>query len=306
MKISVVIVTYNEEKNIADCLQSILNQTQKPDEIIVVDDGSQDKTTEIVSKFPTKLIRTEHKERCHARNIGWKKAQGEIVCFAEADCVFNRIWLEEILKTFQKGADAVIYRLKMYQPKTFLQKCLEAQFDIRYAHYKPFSAWAFKKYVLEKTGGYDERLNQGEERDLGKRIFKTGYKILLAEKAIHYHKGEPQNIKELIKRAFIQSKRRASGYLRKYPKEFPWLKTLFFIGLSIILLFSFISLYFLYTFSVLLLLTYLGICFRITLKEKGWPVVAKKYIFGLAFFRLIAAFASSFGSLAGKFSPQSL
>jgi len=301
--VSVIVTTYNEEKNIADCLKSILDQTRKPDEIIVVDDGSQDKTVEIVSKFPVKLIKTEHRERSHARNIGWKEAKGDIVCFAEADCIFNKIWLEEILKTFQKGADAVIYRLKVYQPKTFLQRCLEAQFDIRYAHYKPFSAWAFKKHVLEDVGGYDEKLNQAEERDLGKRIFKAGYKILLAKKAIHYHKGEPQNTKELIKRAFVSAKRKASGYFRKYPKEFSYLKPLFFIGLLIILILSVISLYFLYAFGILLVFTYLAIYFRIAVKEKGWTATAKKYIFGLAFFRLLAAFASSLGSIVGKFSP---
>lgn len=300
--VSVIITTYNEEKNIADCLKSILAQTRKPDEVIVVDDGSQDRTVEVVSKFPTKLIKTEHKERCHARNVGWKGATGDLVFFAEADSVFDKNWIKEILKTFEKGADAVIDRRRMYKPKTFLQKCLEAQFDIRYAHYKPFSAWAFKKQILKDVGGFDEKLNQAEERDLGKRILDAGYKILLAQKAIQYHKGEPQNIKELIKRAYVSARRKATGYFKKYPKEFSYLKPLFFVGLSILLLLSFILLYFLYAFGVLLLLAYLGIYFRITVNERGWQVVAKKYIFGLAFFRLMAAFASSFGSIAGKLS----
>lgn len=300
MIFSIVITTFNEEKNIAPCLDSILNQTRKPDEIILVDDGSCDKTIKIASMYPIKIIKIKHQERSMARNIGWKKAQGEIIIFAEADSVFSPNWIQEIIKTFKSGADAVIDRRKMYQPKTFLQKCLDAQFDIRYANYKPFSAWAFKKEILKKTNGFDINLTQSEDRDLGKRILKKDYKILLASKALQYHKGEPQNFVDYIKRAYLSEKRKTQGYFQKYSREISWTKY--------ILIFLFIILLCLAPFSkpillldvFLLFLILVGIFIKIYYLEKGRINTKLKYIFGLSFLRFTRIFSSFFGFLIGK------
>lgn len=312
--ISVVVVAYNEEKNIGDCLKAILDQTTKPDEIVVIDDGSTDRTYEIASKFPVKLFKIKHSERSKARNIGWQKARGDIICFAEADSVFNKDWLSEIIKEFRREADAVIdrrkmyeadavnYRLKMYKPHTFLQRCLEAQFDIRYAHYKPFSAWAFRREVLERTGGYDEKLIQSEERDLGKRIRKLGYKISLAEKAIQYHKGEPKNFWEYLKRSFVAEKRRTQGYLKKYPWEISFINLGIFFTSLIFLILIFIDFKFLIFFLGFLILIYFLIFLKISFKEKGWGIVKKRYILGLSFLRTLRIFSTSLGFIVGKLS----
>jgi glycosyltransferase involved in cell wall biosynthesis len=300
--ISVVIVAYNEEKNIGDCLKSILDQTIKPDEIVIIDDGSVDETSKIASKFPVKLFKIKHSERSKARNIGWQKASGDIICFAEADSVFNKDWLKEIIKKFNGGADVVIDRRRMYQPKTFLQKCLDAQFDIRYAYYTPFSAWAFKREVLEKAGGYDKKLNQSEERDLGKRIKKMGYKILLAEKATQYHKGEPKNLREYLKRAFITEKRKAQGYLKKYPGEISFMNLEIFLVSLIFFVLIFIDLKFLFLFLSFLSFVYFLIFYKVSFKEKGWSVIKKNYIFGLSFLRTLKIFSTSLGFIVGKLS----
>lgn len=302
MKTSVIIVAYNEEKNIEDCLKSILNQTIKPDEIVVVDDGSTDKTYDIVSRFPIKLFKIKHSERSKARNVGWQKANGDIICYAEADSIFDKDWLKEIISKFEEGADAVIDRIKIYKPRTFSQRCFEAQFDIRYAYYKPFSAWAFRREVLEKTGGYDEKLIQSEERELGQRMKQHGYKIFLAKRAIQYHKGEPKNLKEYLKRAFVTEKRRAQGYLKKYPKEIAWVNLgIFFISL-IFLILIFIDLKFLLFFLGFLIFVYFLIFYKVSFKEKGWNVVKKRYIFGLSFLRTLRIFPQSIGFLIGKLS----
>lgn len=104
MKISVIIPTYNEESVIKDCLNSLKNQTFKDFEIIVVDDGSTDKTLEILSKEPkVKLLRQKHIGPGLARNMGAENAKGEILVFVDADMTFDKNFLENLILPIIKG-----------------------------------------------------------------------------------------------------------------------------------------------------------------------------------------------------------
>ncbi len=85
MRVSVIIPAYNEEKFIEKCLISIKNQSFKDIEIIVVDDGSTDKTVEIAEKIADRVILQDHLGCGKARNIGAKSAAGEILVFIDAD-----------------------------------------------------------------------------------------------------------------------------------------------------------------------------------------------------------------------------
>lgn len=235
MKISAVVPTYNNENVIGECLNSLLLQTRKFDEIIVVDDGSTDSTPQIIEKYPVKVIRTDHKERSHARNVGWKNAEGDIIAFIESDSVYNNVWVENILEGFKNGADAVIDRRAVYKPKTFIAKLGDEIFDLRYRNYVPFSAWAFKKEVLEKLGGFDENITGPEDVELGLRLIKNNFKIVFVEKAVQFHKGEPTSFLESLRRSWWFGKH-MYGYYKKHPEKKPSLKLLLYIGLTILIL----------------------------------------------------------------------
>lgn len=83
--ISVIIPVYNSEKYLDRCLSSILNQSYKDIEVIVVNDGSTDSSKEICQKYDVKVIDSEHRGLSAARNIGIEHANGEWLMFLDSD-----------------------------------------------------------------------------------------------------------------------------------------------------------------------------------------------------------------------------
>ena len=103
-KVSIYIPAFNAEKTIEYSIKSIQNQSLAFDEIIVVDDHSTDNTNEIVKNFrEIKLITNlENMGLGFNRNLAIKNCKNEIVAAIDADVVLDNLWLENILKTFEK------------------------------------------------------------------------------------------------------------------------------------------------------------------------------------------------------------
>lgn len=111
MKISVVIPAHNREKYISKCLDSIINQSYKPYEIIVVDDASTDNTVQMVEKYASSIVRVI---RCEsnggaqkARNIGIREAQGDWIAFLDSDDE----WLPDKLEKQKKKIEETGYKV---------------------------------------------------------------------------------------------------------------------------------------------------------------------------------------------------
>lgn len=108
MKLSLVIPTYNEEKYIEKCLESIKNQTVAPDEIILVDNNSKDNTVKIAKKFKIKIINEKQQGISFARNRGFNEAKYDIIARCDADCILPNTWIEQIKEDFKsKNIDAL-------------------------------------------------------------------------------------------------------------------------------------------------------------------------------------------------------
>lgn len=105
MKVSVVIPVYNEEKYIKNCLDSLMKQEEKPDEIIVVDNNCTDKTISIVKKYKgIKIIQEKKQGISPTRNKGFNSAKYEIIARCDADSILPINWIKDIKKTFSKNS----------------------------------------------------------------------------------------------------------------------------------------------------------------------------------------------------------
>jgi teichuronic acid biosynthesis glycosyltransferase TuaG len=117
LSVSVIIPMYNSEKSIMQALISVLSQTYKPIEIILIDDGSCDRTAPLINEFMAKqeskpriilLENGKNRGPSYTRNRGWEAAQADLVAFLDADDVWLEKKLEVVVEFFKNNPDAVL------------------------------------------------------------------------------------------------------------------------------------------------------------------------------------------------------
>src|SRR4029077_15981900 len=91
------------EATLAHCLRSILAGSYPAEclEVVVVDNGSRDRSLEIATHFPVRTVVERRRGRSRARNTGIAHSRGEIVAFIDADCIASRDWLERLTDWFR-------------------------------------------------------------------------------------------------------------------------------------------------------------------------------------------------------------
>ena len=107
IKVSVIVPVFNTEKYLEKCLNSLINQTLQDIEIICVNDGSTDKSADIIKKFTNKdsrfkLINQENKKQGAARNAGMKIAKGEYIGFVDSDDWVDLEYYEKLYNAAKK------------------------------------------------------------------------------------------------------------------------------------------------------------------------------------------------------------
>lgn len=101
LTLSIIIPTYNEEHHLRACLDSIATQTVKPEEVIVVDNNSTDRTLEVASKYPfIKIIREKRQSVLYARTTGFDNAKSDIIGRIDADTILSKNWVETAQRIF--------------------------------------------------------------------------------------------------------------------------------------------------------------------------------------------------------------
>ncbi len=165
MKISIITATYNSEKNISTCLQSVAGQTYKNIEHIIVDGGSTDKTMEIVKAFPsvTKYISEPDKGIYDALNKGVKMATNDVIGFLHSDdSMGSTDIIQKIAELFsQKNIQGVYGDLVFVHsenPDKIVRTWKSNRFDrknIKYGWMPPHPTLYLRKEVYQKHGPFD-------------------------------------------------------------------------------------------------------------------------------------------------------
>jgi glycosyltransferase involved in cell wall biosynthesis len=208
--ISIIIPTLNEEKYIGACLQSIKNQTSKTKyEIIVVDSDSTDKTKEIAKSMGALVINTEHKGVSASKNLGAASANGEILCFIDADCEAPDNHLEKIVKILENTGLDAIGGPCFYTDAGFLVRYATCNLNYFYFYHLLLGKlagiisiaggnMAVGKNVFDKVEGFNEQIKNvvvPEDLDFCTRLVKNGYKAafikdLALASSYRRHKGK--------------------------------------------------------------------------------------------------------------------
>ena len=118
---SVIIPVLNGERTIRECLVSLLKMDYPVErlEILVVDNGSTDRTAEIINSFRVRYHREERRGASYARNRGIEASKGEILAFTDADCLVTTNWLRELVQGFDSEEVGVVAgEVVAYPPQT--------------------------------------------------------------------------------------------------------------------------------------------------------------------------------------------
>jgi len=184
-KTSVVITCYNYARFLPTSLESVLSQTYKNLEIIVVNDGSPDNTDEVVAPYLTEPRLTYVKQRnggqASAKNTGLRLSRGEYVAFLDADDLWVETKLEKQLPLFVDPGVAVVYsRMKLlyrdllvdYEPPNRYLEPHRGRItnDLFYDNFIPFSSAIVRKACLNRHGVFDETLKMSIDWELWLRL----------------------------------------------------------------------------------------------------------------------------------------
>lgn len=181
--VSVIIPTYNRRQFVCDAIDSVLNQTYKDYEILVVDDASADETYEFLKeKYKDKIILIRNKENrgvSFSRNIGMKNSKGEYICFLDSDDIWKKNKLAQQIEFFKNHPDSVVNQTEEIWLKDGKFK------NQKKKHAKPngecftkilsiclvcASAVIIKREIFNEVGLFDESLEVCEDFELWLRI----------------------------------------------------------------------------------------------------------------------------------------
>ena len=212
--ISLIVPAFNEEITIKKSIQSLIELDYPNYEIIVIDDGSTDKTLEEAKKFETSRVKVIHQRnqgKANALNTGTKNSKGEIIITVDADTTLKKDSLKKISARFAKNSQigAIAGNVKVIPENSLLNIIQGTEYTIginliRKAQSMlgcvmivPGPIAALKREAIEKAGFFSDD-TFAEDFDITMKILKQGYKVEYEDKAISYTDA-PKNLEDFMK-----------------------------------------------------------------------------------------------------------
>lgn len=235
MTISVIICAHNEEQFVAPCLHSLLAQTRRPDEILLVNNASSDRTGAIAAAIPgVRVIEEPRKGLVIARERGRQEARGDLLVYVDADCRAPLTWLERVALRFEGDRHLMAlsgnYRfydwdwwgrtlLRAYDFTLGPATHLLVKYILRIGVVFYGGNFAVRRDALDRIDGFDTSIEfHGEDTNLGRRLSRIGnvelrYDCFLYTSARRYNAMGKGTVIRLYVRNFV------SELLHHRPKD---------------------------------------------------------------------------------------
>jgi O-antigen biosynthesis protein len=199
--VSVIICVHNGQETMRQCLQAVSELDYPHYEVLVIDDGSEDGTADIVAEYASqpgfRSFRTENRGLGMARNLGLEQAEGDIVAFIDSDAYPDRDWLRYIAADFVRSGYSALGGPNIPKPNgNLVSPCVAASpgwpthvlTSDRDAEHITGCNMAFRKDILKKIGGFDPQFRAaGDDVDICWRILAEGYGIGFSHGAVVWH-----------------------------------------------------------------------------------------------------------------------
>jgi mycofactocin glycosyltransferase len=202
--VSVVVPVRNRADDIAACLESLLRlryPLEKLD-LIVVDDASEDRTPEVVSRFPVHLISVSRRSQASfCRNVGAQQAKGEILAFIDSDCQADALWLRELLPAFREPGigvvgglvdsvfeDKAVDRYEKVKSSLNMGPWFKRSEETDRFFYVPSCNLLTRKDLFAELGGFRADLHVGEDVDYCWRAQDRGYEVEYRPRGKIFHR----------------------------------------------------------------------------------------------------------------------
>ncbi len=231
-KVSVIIPVYNGEKYIKQTLFSVFEQTFKDFEVILVDDGSQDKTKEILKKYNKKIryIYQENKGTAAARNTGIKAAKGEYIAFLDQDDLWLPQKLEEQVRILDKkpkvglvfcgsfllceGRLIGFFHAKLGVTSTIPAKDVFNQ--LIEENFIPTLTVLLRKETFDKLGFLREDLVGTDDHEMWLRVAEYGYRFEAVRKKLAIYRIHPEAQSRRFKNMYQNTAKIYDQLLKRY------------------------------------------------------------------------------------------
>jgi|GEM_PF-236098 len=194
--VSLVTTVYNEEDSIAAFLDALLSQHRKPDEIIIVDAGSKDRTRAIIEDYIARGLRARllvepGANRARGRNLGIANASGSVIACTDAGCVPEPDWLARIAAPFRrKQAPDVVSGYYRAEARSLTEQAIAAATvpgvdEVDPEKFDPSSrSVAFAREAWREVGGYPEYVDYAEDTEFDRRLRAAGCRFQFEPRAI--------------------------------------------------------------------------------------------------------------------------
>lgn len=231
--ISVIVPIYNVEKYLNICVDSILNQTYKNLEIILVDDGSTDNCGKICDKYAQKdnRIKVIHKENegvSSARNVGIENANGSYIAFVDGDDWIEKWYCNQLLEeAIQQKSDVVVcaynriidnriekcninQKKQILNSEEYLMKALNPQTGFGFCHMK-----LIKKNVIKKVR-FNQKLVVGEDALFNMQMCENINKAVFIPKALYNYRNNCESVVKKYDEKYVDKYYNAMKVTKKY------------------------------------------------------------------------------------------